>query len=172
MKQTKQVIILRKDLNMRLGKCVAQGAHASLRVFFKRMTTIGWLFGICRLTKAMCYWLNGSYAKIVVWCNSETELLNLKQQAEEAGIVNAIILDEGRTEFKEVCHACNGTGLSIAQVALRQAEPITAKRSAIDCKCLKCGGTGKVNKPTFTALAIGPDYVERIDPITKNLKLA
>jgi PTH2 family peptidyl-tRNA hydrolase len=27
----KQVIILRKDLNMRKGKMVAQGAHASMR---------------------------------------------------------------------------------------------------------------------------------------------
>ena len=32
----KQVIVLRKDLNMRKGKMVAQGAHASMKVFFDR----------------------------------------------------------------------------------------------------------------------------------------
>ena len=29
--KTKQVIVLRKDLNMRKGKMVAQGAHASMK---------------------------------------------------------------------------------------------------------------------------------------------
>ena len=30
----KQVIVLRKDLNMRKGKMVVQGSHASMKVFF------------------------------------------------------------------------------------------------------------------------------------------
>lgn len=30
----KQVIVIRKDLNMRKGKMIAQGAHASMKVFF------------------------------------------------------------------------------------------------------------------------------------------
>ena len=33
----KQVIILRKDLNMRKGKMVAQGAHASIEAMFAAM---------------------------------------------------------------------------------------------------------------------------------------
>ncbi|MFW6312039.1 MAG: peptidyl-tRNA hydrolase [Nanoarchaeota archaeon] len=33
-KAPKQVIIIRKDLNMRKGKMVAQGAHASMAIFF------------------------------------------------------------------------------------------------------------------------------------------
>lgn len=32
MKKVKQVIVIRKDLNMRAGKMVSQGAHASLAV--------------------------------------------------------------------------------------------------------------------------------------------
>lgn len=32
----KQVIVMRKDLNMRKGKMIAQGAHASLKVFLDR----------------------------------------------------------------------------------------------------------------------------------------
>jgi len=32
--EVKQVIVLRKDLQMRKGKMIAQGAHASMKVFF------------------------------------------------------------------------------------------------------------------------------------------
>ena len=32
----KQMIVLRKDLNMRKGKMIAQGAHASLKVLLDR----------------------------------------------------------------------------------------------------------------------------------------
>lgn len=37
-KEPKQVIIIRKDLNMRKGKMIAQGAHASMKVFFDLMS--------------------------------------------------------------------------------------------------------------------------------------
>jgi PTH2 family peptidyl-tRNA hydrolase len=36
----KQVIVMRKDLNMRKGKMVAQGAHASMKVMMEKMRTI------------------------------------------------------------------------------------------------------------------------------------
>jgi peptidyl-tRNA hydrolase len=41
----------------------------------------------------------------------------------------------------------------------------------INVHCPECGGTGKVNKPTTTCLAIGPDEAEKIDKITGELKL-
>jgi peptidyl-tRNA hydrolase len=34
MYSTKQVIVIRTDLNMRKGKMCAQAAHASMKVFF------------------------------------------------------------------------------------------------------------------------------------------
>lgn len=34
---TKQVIVLRKELNMQKGKIATQVAHASMKVFFDRM---------------------------------------------------------------------------------------------------------------------------------------
>ena len=37
--------------------------------------------------------------------------------------------------------------------------------------CLKRNNTGKVDKPTITCLAIGPDKLEDINRITGNLKL-
>lgn len=36
---------------------------------------------------------------------------------------------------------------------------------------LNAGRAGKINKPTYTALAIGPDYSDKIDKITGHLKL-
>ena len=32
--EPKQVIVVRKDLNMRKGKMISQGSHASMKVFF------------------------------------------------------------------------------------------------------------------------------------------
>ena len=161
MRKIKQVIILRKDLNMRLGKAVAQGAHASMKVYFDRMHLFGF-FSICFFTKVMVAWFKGSFAKIVVSCNSEEELIELQNRATSAGIVNAIILDEGRTEFKQTCPICGGTG----ELCL-----FDHKELDRDASCGKCGGTGKVSRPTYTALAIGPDYADKIDPLTKDLKL-
>ena len=47
-------------------------------------------------------WLEGSFAKIVVSCNSEEELLVLQLKANEADIINTRITDSGATEFKGV----------------------------------------------------------------------
>ena len=40
MKDIKQVIIIRKDLNMRKGKMIAQGSHSSMKVLFDKYGTI------------------------------------------------------------------------------------------------------------------------------------
>ena len=37
----KQVIVMRTDLHMRKGKMIAQGAHASMKVFFDQMQDVG-----------------------------------------------------------------------------------------------------------------------------------
>ena len=100
----KQVIIVRTDLNMRKGKMCAQVAHASMKVFFDRMEDVSFDLNrrniyFCDFTTEMLQWMEGSFAKIVVGCNSEQELFDLQKQADEAGIVNALILDNGATEF-------------------------------------------------------------------------
>jgi len=202
----KQVIVVRTDLNMRLGKACAQAAHASMKVFFDKMNK--WDFEDeedcnfclnevdCKMqdwanksqiealdvfpntnpckyyqtniyktffSKEMEDWKNGSFAKIVVGCNSEEELHELKRQADEAGIVNALILDNGNTEFKEVCQVCNGVG------SYRKISSSNDLYSSIFCS--RCNGTGKINRPTYTCLAIGPDEADKIDKITGGLKL-
>ena len=110
----KQVIVVRKDLGMRKGKMIAQGAHASLSAFLN-----------CNKTFRQEWWESGQ-KKIVVGCNSEEELIELYEKARKAGVATALITDAAHTEFKV---------------------------------------------PTRTAVAIGPDYDMKIDPITGELVL-
>ena len=114
--QYKQIIAIRKDLKMRRGKECAQVAHASMKATLENMDA-----------EPVQLWLAGAFAKICVTVNSEQELLDLKNQAEEAGLITALIQDAGRTEFHNV--------------------------------------------PTYTTLAIGPDKLDKIDPVTEHLKL-
>lgn len=90
----KQVIVLRKDLNMRKGKMVAQGAHASLAVILNLMKTHKGLEDL-----RVKPWLEGNFKKVCVSVDSEEELLNLQLKAHDFGILNALIKDAGLTEF-------------------------------------------------------------------------
>jgi PTH2 family peptidyl-tRNA hydrolase len=124
MTEPKQVIVIRKDLNMRKGKMIAQGAHASMAVILDLLTNACWLPN--ELPEPAKDWLRTRFTKIVVYVNSEQELFDVYQKAKDAGIPCSLIKDAGLTEFKE---------------------------------------------PTYTAVGIGPDYPERIDPITRELPL-
>jgi PTH2 family peptidyl-tRNA hydrolase len=90
---TKQVIVLRKDLNMRKGKCVAQGCHASIAVLTQEQLRLHYP------SPEMADWLNGLQTKVCVSVNSEQELLDLYQRALAAGIPCSLITDAGKTEF-------------------------------------------------------------------------
>lgn len=102
--ETKQVIVLRKDLNMRKGKMVAQGAHASMKVFFDLMchTKNGAIIYDVDITEAMEEWMQGSFTKICVGVSSEQELLAVFQAAKSAGLPCSLITDAGKTEFDGV----------------------------------------------------------------------
>jgi len=111
----KQVIIIRKDLNMRKGKMVAQGAHASMNVFFDRLTSTGPIgdvaFGLKgTITPEMKAWMEGSFTKICVSVDSELELLGIYQKAKEANLPCSLIKDVGLTEFKEPTFTCVAIG--------------------------------------------------------------
>lgn len=95
----KQVIVIRKDLGMRKGKFVAQGAHASWAAVLSRAvrTDAGWMIPN---DQDIGPWLAGRFAKITVGVNSEDELVAIYQAAELAGLPCAIIRDAGLTEFK------------------------------------------------------------------------
>jgi peptidyl-tRNA hydrolase, PTH2 family len=105
--EPKQVIVMRKDLNMRKGKQIAQGAHASMKVLLDRCSYVG--FG---LDKQMTFlydknsdwdnWLEGKFTKIVVSCDSEEELLELYSKAKSKNLPCSLITDAGLTEFNGV----------------------------------------------------------------------
>lgn len=89
---------------MRKGKMVAQGAHASMAVFFNRMEQCDsnpTSFSL-DVTQAMATWMSGSFTKICVGVNSEAELLAVYEAAKRNGIAASLIQDAGHTEFNGV----------------------------------------------------------------------
>ena len=78
--KSKQVLILRKDLNMRKGKMCSQAAHASLKVFFDLMGRHddgSMVIDGDHISGAMLDWMEGSFTKICVSVGSEQELLEI-----------------------------------------------------------------------------------------------
>jgi len=83
----KQVLILRKDLNMRKGKMIAQGAHAA----------IGALKQVSAADKKE--WEANGCTKICLGVDDEQTLLDLARRVADAKIPCYVVLDAGRTEF-------------------------------------------------------------------------
>lgn len=109
-KNTKQVIAIRKDLKMRRGKEIAQGSHASMSFLTKDLNisqTIdsnGELVFISAVifSEETKHWLENSFRKICVYVNSERELKDLHQKALDNGLISHIVEDNGATEFNGV----------------------------------------------------------------------
>lgn len=95
----KMIIVMRKDLNMRKGKLIAQGSHAVTAVL---LNTMQCGYGIWHHTKVIEQWLNTSFRKICVYVNSEEELLDIVNQSRLANIPCELITDNGLTEFNGV----------------------------------------------------------------------
>jgi PTH2 family peptidyl-tRNA hydrolase len=106
----KQVIVMRKDLGMRKGKMIAQGAHAALKAIldlaYHRQRVIydkdqpsdpGDL--IVPLDERSAPWLQSNFKKVCVYVTSEAELDRLYEQARRAGMICSMIVDSGLTEF-------------------------------------------------------------------------
>jgi peptidyl-tRNA hydrolase, PTH2 family len=98
----KQVIIVRKDLNMRKGKMIAQGAHASVAIILEWGVSRDGEHSNPAHMSDFVRWYNAGGTKITVYVNSEKELLDLYQRALDDGLYCSLIKDEGRTEFKGV----------------------------------------------------------------------
>ena len=98
----KQVIVIRRDLRMRRGKEIAQGAHASMAWLRQRimphLTPAGRADQV-RFSEAERTWLDVSMRKVTVKVGSEQELLDVYDKALAAGLVVELITDRGLTEF-------------------------------------------------------------------------
>lgn len=143
MKNTKQVIILRRFSNLRIGKYASQAAHASMAFltkfgkmkydieyghndyveYFFRNGSPDMRFHF----EVINHWLENSFRKIVCYVDSEEELRELHQKALDKGLMAHLIEDNGATEF---------------------------------------GGV-----KTLTALAIGPAWEEDFEGVTDKLRL-
>jgi PTH2 family peptidyl-tRNA hydrolase len=134
---------MRKDLGMRKGKMIAQGAHASLaailNAFSEEVSTYpeGYFqntgpfqrieYTFTDLKGGVIPWLTGNFKKVCVYVNSEEELLALYEKAKASGIITSLITDSGLTEFNGV--------------------------------------------PTNTCIAVGPDFEDKINEVTGGLPL-
>ncbi|CAG7581773.1 MAG: gp36 [uncultured marine phage] len=137
-REVRQTIVIRKDLGMRRGKEIAQGAHSSGAFLARRLRDHGEVkMEDLSIEKQM--WLQEKFTKICLIINhtrdkqgnitehAEDKMKKLFDDTSKAGLEVHIITDSGKTEFKGV--------------------------------------------PTITALCIGPNYKDDIDPFTKDLKL-
>lgn len=108
--EPKQIIVMRTDLNMRKGKMIAQGAHASMKVLVDHITAAYESSDkdfrpknfTEYLTLEMREWLEGKFTKICVRVNSEAELRQVYEKAVTSGVLCSLIEDAGLTEFKGV----------------------------------------------------------------------
>ena len=103
---TKQVIIIRKDLKMRRGKEISQCSHASMAFLTRNVEYSGRLghidINLQDHAAEVTHWLENSFRKIVCVVNSEEELRELHQKALEAGLLSHLITDNGATEFNNI----------------------------------------------------------------------
>lgn len=101
-REVKQVLVIRRDLRMRRGKEIAQGAHASVAWLTERLARLGsWppeLF-LVHLTEPQRQWVSGSFTKVTCQVSSQEELQVLHDKARDLGIQAHLITDAGRTEF-------------------------------------------------------------------------
>lgn len=112
--KVKQVIVIRKDLNMRKGKMVAQGSHASVAFLTnkirKQMVKSESIWPDMdnsvtfesTLSTAQKEWINGSFFKVCVGVDTEQELLDIFDKARTMGVEVQLITDQGHTEFNGV----------------------------------------------------------------------
>lgn len=110
--EVKQLIIIRKDLQMKRGKLAAQAAHASLAAVLKVAEIDNDVISLdCNAHPALNAWLKGSFAKVALAVHSEGELEDCYRMAQENGFPCAYIVDSGVTAFNGIkTPTCLGVG--------------------------------------------------------------
>ena len=107
----KQVIILRKDVKMSIGKQISQACHASIAAFLKSDK------------KDREKWLNKGMKKVVLKISNEKELMNLYKLAKKEKLPCEIISDAGLTQIR----AGTITALGIGPANYKKIDKITGK---------------------------------------------
>jgi PTH2 family peptidyl-tRNA hydrolase len=122
----KQVIVIRRDLKMRRGKEIAQGAHASMAALLQGMVLDAEGGARLPLWPEARTWLEGAFTKITVKVQTEADLLAVRDKAVAAGIPHALIQDAGRTEFHGVP---TFTALAVGPASSERLDPVTGDLS-------------------------------------------
>lgn len=87
----KQVVIVRTDIKMSKGKLAVQVAHAAVEAVIRCLES-----PICK--ENIFIWRSQGQKKIVVKVKSLDEILEIKKEAEDLGLITALIADAGLTE--------------------------------------------------------------------------
>lgn len=113
----KQIIILRKDLNMSPGKAAAQACHASVSAYIKVKR---------QKSTTAADWIEQGQTKIIVQVEDEKALLDLHKRLEgerDTRYCTVIIKDAGHTELE----GQNYTALGIGPIDSDIIDPYTRK---------------------------------------------
>lgn len=118
--EPRQIIVIRKDLNMPSGKLAAQVSHASLgcilKLANKENTEETFSLNLQlnqknKSDKAVIDWLNFRFTKVVLYVKSEEKLVEIYEKAKLKGLNTVIIEDAGFTCFDGVVtKTCIGIG--------------------------------------------------------------
>ena len=120
--KVKQVIVMRKDLNLSKGRLVTQGAHASvafLTGLIKEYNPLQLTDSQLQLNEAQKEWIYGTFYKVCLSVDSEKELLDIGHQAVTIGL-NVKYIQE-TTGFDEPTFTC----LSIGPDYSSKIDPVT-----------------------------------------------
>jgi PTH2 family peptidyl-tRNA hydrolase len=99
--ENKMVIAVRKDLKLSSGKLAVQVAHAAVNcALASKRKKPSWFES----------WYSEGQKKVVVKVSSLEELLRLKGEAEDAGLITSLITDAGLTELPPNTTTCLGVG--------------------------------------------------------------
>jgi peptidyl-tRNA hydrolase, PTH2 family len=90
MKEIKQVIIIRNDIEMGKGKAVAQGAHAAIQSYDRAREDV---------PRLVSDWKMMGEKKICLKCDLQ-EILRVYEQARKAKLPCSIIKDAGHTQLE------------------------------------------------------------------------
>jgi PTH2 family peptidyl-tRNA hydrolase len=94
----KQVILVRQDLKLPKGKLAAQVAHASVGALVKSHKD------------DVRKWRISGEKKVVLKVSGKEDLFRLKEEAEDAGLIAAVVTDAGRTVLEPGTVTCLGIG--------------------------------------------------------------
>ena len=142
----KQIVIVRKDLDMSIGKICSQVSHASMAFLTTQMRKRYELPDKCDfmgngkqyknegyykcsvfVTKE-CFdeWINGIFTKVVLEADNRNHLLKAMKMAEELGMVEGedffLIKDNCLTELEPEEYDENGTGRTLTCIGFRPME--------------------------------------------------